>query len=156
MYGITNINSKLRENKDYYSKIALENDRSNDSYISISEGKINLLNTSYRKRLIIEDIRDIKEIVEKKNECESLLRTSQAAIDFNQVLLSYAKSYAMYLNNIVYPMKFLRLPLAQKVPQAPCTDALYLIFKKVRSETREFNYIISKKINIFKIEMSWN
>lgn len=69
MYGITNINSKLRENKDYYSKIALENDRSNDSYISISEGKINLLNTSYRKRLIIEDIRDIKEIVEKKNEC---------------------------------------------------------------------------------------
>lgn len=99
-----------------------------DSIISMSDNQmLDLLRLSYRKEMIIEEI---KEINEKKTECEDMLRNSMATFESNDILLAYAKKYAIYLNAMLWPFKFLRVSLAEKIPQVPHTDALYLVFKK--------------------------
>ena len=51
-------------------------------------------------------------------------------------MLTYAKKYGMYLNKVLFPLKFLRIELAEKVKEVPYLESLYLVYKKAVLEAK--------------------
>jgi hypothetical protein len=71
-------------------------------------------------------------------------------------MIKYGVYYGVYLNQLIFPMKFFELDKLARIPEIDHSLPVYLIYKKCNYEVKELFNIVRKYYNIFKIEVGWN
>jgi hypothetical protein len=91
----------------------------------------------------------------KPTQNAALIRSSLQVLEVPAKLVFYGINYGLYLNTLIYPMKFFDLDKLSHINQIDSSVAIYLIYKKCVYELRDLNYVIRKRINIFKLDAYW-